>query len=110
MNPVTGRLGVLFDDRSYGTGTTYDITLATGQPGGAFTPTRVSTESSHLTDNLWFPAGVLGCETCVSWIGDFLTIAYDSHGTAHMVWTDLRRKVTIGKRTGYTENIFYASG
>jgi hypothetical protein len=108
VNPVTGELGVEYIDRSYGSDQAVDITFATGHPG-SFTSTRVTTVSSSLRDNLWFPAGVPGCETCASWIGEYVRFAYGPDGTANLVWTDLRRYVSVpGLGIGYTENIFSA--
>jgi hypothetical protein len=108
VNPATGELGVAFADRSDGSDQTVDLTLATGLPG-AFTLQRVTTVSSSLQDNLWFPAGVEGCETCATFIGEFVGLAYGTDGKANLAWADLRRYVTVpGVGTGYTENSFYA--
>jgi hypothetical protein len=108
VNPTTGDLGVEFLDRSYGAGDAFDVTLATGRPG-AFTLQRVTTVSSPLHGNLWYPSRVPGCETCPFWIGEFVRFAYGSDGTANLVWTDLRRYITLPKvGSGHTENIFYA--
>ncbi len=109
LDPAAGQLAVAFDDRSHSSAAHFDVTLATGIPGAGFGRGRVTSESSHLRDSLWFPARVIGCSRCVSWIGDFMTVAYDRDGTARMVGTDLRRRVSVGGRSGHTENIFYAA-
>jgi hypothetical protein len=110
VNPLTGELAVAFNDRASTYAQTFDVTLAIGLPG-SFSSVRITTKSSHLRDNLWFPAGVQGCEKCVYWTGDYIGLAFDTEGTAHAVWTDLRRRVTVPDvGTGYTENIFYAAG
>jgi hypothetical protein len=109
VDPVTGRLGVVFYDRTYGPSTTFDVTLATGLPG-SFTSTRVTTQSSHFDKDLWIPVhGVQGCEQCVGFVGDYIALAYGSDGRANVAWTDLRRKVSVPHfGSGYTENTFYA--
>jgi hypothetical protein len=108
VDPTTGDLGVVFYDRSADPPNLFDVTLVTGTPGH-FTSNRITTESSHLDKNLWFPAGVPSCPKCASWVGEYIGLAYDADGQANLAWTDLRRRVTApGMGNGYTENIFYA--
>jgi hypothetical protein len=109
VDPITGQLGVVFYDRSYGPSTMFDVTLAKGLPG-SFTSTRVTTQSSHFDKDLWIPVhGVQGCEQCVGFVGDYIALAYGSDGRANIAWTDLRRKVSVPHfGSGYTENTFYA--
>jgi hypothetical protein len=71
VNPVTGKVGVLYHDCSYGDPALYDTTLAEGRPG-SFRHTKVSIEPSHPRDSIFFQAGVAGCEKCVTFIGDYI--------------------------------------
>jgi hypothetical protein len=108
VDPASGALGVIFYDRSGDPSTLFDVTLMDGSPG-SFVSSRISTQSSHLDKNLWFPAGVPACPRCASWIGEYVALAYGGDGRANVAWTDLRRRVTVsGVGNGYTENIFYA--
>jgi hypothetical protein len=109
VNPVSGELAVEFLDRGYDqTGQSFDLTLAAGHPG-AFSYRRITTRPSPLQNNLWFPAGVPGCETCASWVGEYMSFAFGPDETADLAWTDLRRTVHVqGVGTGQTENIFSA--
>ncbi len=48
-------------------------------------------------------------DQCVSWVGEFLPLAYGSDGTANMIWTDLRRFATVpGVGSGYMQNTYFA--
>ncbi len=110
VDPVTGELGVVFYDRSYGSDDrVFDVTLATGLPG-SFETTRVTTQSMPLTHNLWFPFDVPGChQECASFIGDYNGFVYGADGRADIVWTDTRRFVKVrGVGEGYNENTFFA--
>jgi hypothetical protein len=108
VNPVTGQLGVVYNDRTSTNAQVFNVTLATGHPG-SFDEKKVTDRPSPLRGNLWFPAGVRGCMKCVTWTGEYIGLAYGSDGTAQMAWTDLRRPVTVpGVGGGFTENIFYA--
>jgi hypothetical protein len=111
VSPVTGELGVMFYDRSYQDprDRMLDVTLATGLPG-SFETTRVTTQSMPLTDNLWFPFDLPGCQQqCASFIGDYNSFVYDADGTADIVWTDTKRFVKVrGVGEGYNENTFFA--
>jgi len=101
-DPTSGRIGILYHDRR--NKELYDTTLAEGLLG-ALTFTRVNTAASHPRDSQFFRAGVSSCPECATFHGDYINIDYDSEGTAHLVWTDMRRFVS----RGYTENIFYAT-
>jgi hypothetical protein len=109
VNPVTGDLGVLFYDRSaHPDGKVMNVTLATGLPGH-FALATVSTAPSHLSRDLWLSETLSDCIQCVYHVGEYIGLAYDSQGVAHMTWTDLRRRETLPDgRTGYTMNIEYA--
>jgi hypothetical protein len=86
VNPVTGAIGVLYNDRSRDV---YNATLAEGLPG-AFGKTVVSTAPSHPRDSRFFRAGVAGCENCATFHGDYINVAYGSDGKANLTWTDMR--------------------
>lgn len=109
VNPRTGKFGVLFhqeDSRR----ARYLTRLATGTPASGFSTTTVSTEASNSFDSVFRPAGAAAgeCAKCTTFFGDYISLDYGSDGTAHMVWTDMRREVTVGGVSGHTENIFYA--
>jgi len=107
VNPVTGKVGVLYHDRSYGNPALYDTTLAEGTPGH-FTYTKVSTRPSHPKNSIFFQAGVDGCQKCVVFIGDYIGLDYGRDGYANMAWTDMRQFRTIQDVTGFAQYIFYA--
>jgi len=88
VNPVTGRLGVLYNDRDPSNPDLYNVSLAEGFPG-FFTKTVVSTAPSDPTNSLFFQANVPGCKKCATFNGDYLGLDYGSDGTANMVWTDM---------------------
>jgi hypothetical protein len=89
VNPVDGRVGVLYYDRRVPDDSVYNTTLAEGGPG-AWTYTKVSSRASHPRDSVFFRANVDGCMKCVTFIGDYIGLAYGGDGVAHMVWTDMR--------------------
>jgi hypothetical protein len=89
VNPVTGKIGVLYHDRGAANGDTYTTALAQGLPG-AFTKTTISTAPSHPRESEFFQAGVPGCELCSLFHGDYIGLAYGSDGHANAVWTDMR--------------------
>jgi hypothetical protein len=89
VNPVTGRLGVLYHDRGSSNGPTYSTALAEGQPG-AFVKTTVSTVPSQPTMSEFFQAGDPTCEFCAVFHGDYIGLAYGSDGHANATWTDMR--------------------
>src|SRR5439155_8499115 len=101
--------GVLFYDRSNAPqGKSMNVTLATGLPG-SFELTTVSTASSHLSGDLWFTQTLPDCSHCTFHIGEYIGLAYGSDGAANMVWTDLRRFVTLPDgRHGYSTSVMYA--
>jgi hypothetical protein len=107
VNPVTGKVGVLYHDRGYGNPALYDTTLAEGT-AGHFTYTKVSTRPSHPKNSIFFQAGVDGCQKCVSFIGDYIGLDYGRDGHANMAWTDMRQFRTIQGVTGYAQYIDYA--
>ena len=90
VNPVTGRVGVAYNDRSVGDPTLYGFALAQQSRNGSFAKTTVSTAASHPTESRFFRARTPGCENCATFHGDYVAIAYGSDGRANLVWTDMR--------------------
>jgi hypothetical protein len=107
VNPVTGQVGVLYHDRSYGNPALYDTTLAEGTPG-SFGYARVSTQPSHPRNSIFFQAEVEGCEKCVTFIGDYIGLDYGADGKANVAWTDMRQFRTIDGVSGYAQYVFFA--
>ena len=105
VNPVTGEVGVLYNDRRWPDHSVHNVVLAEGTPG-AFAHTTVSTRPSHVRDSVFFRAGVEGCRDCATFHGDYINISYGPDGSSNMVWTDMRvyRKVAHG----YLQFIFFA--
>ncbi len=89
VNPRNGKIGVLYNDRPASNPSVYSASLAEGLPG-AFAKSVVSTAASHPRESRFFKAGVPGCETCATFHGDYIAVAYGSDGKANMVWTDMR--------------------
>jgi hypothetical protein len=90
VNPVTGRLGIVYFDRGYGDPALYDITLASIAGAGPINHRRVTTESSNPTDSVFFRAGIRGCGRCTRFNGDYNGIAFGADGSANIAWTDMR--------------------
>lgn len=90
----------------------YGITLSTSTDGGATwgAAQQVSTELSDPDHSVWFRARVDGCFSCATFIGDYNGLAIDSLGRTHIVWTDMRRTVTVPQlgRTNKTQDVGYA--
>ena len=89
VNPASGNIGVLYNDRPAAGSAVHNASLAEGLPG-SFAKTIVSTAVSHPTQSRFFKAGVPGCEACARFHGDYIGVAYGSDGRANMVWTDMR--------------------
>jgi hypothetical protein len=103
-----GTVDVMFQDRSYDAANSkYGITLARLQPGSSqFALQRVDTGLSDPNHSLWFsdpPGGQ------ASFIGDYNGMAIGSDGVTHLLWTDMRRIITVKKFTGTTEDIMTAA-
>jgi hypothetical protein len=107
VNPVSGTVGVLYHDRSYGDPALYHTTLAEGTPR-SFSYSRVSTRPSHPRNSIFFQAGVEGCQKCVTFIGDYNGLDYGRDGKINMAWTDMRRFTTVEGVSGYAQNVFFA--
>ena len=69
-------------------GPLHNASVAEGTPG-SLVKTTVSAAPSNPTRSRFFRAGVSGCETCATFNGDYINIAYGSNGKANMVWTDM---------------------
>ena len=89
VNPVNGKVGVLYHDRGNWNGPLYNTELAQGQPG-SFSRTIVNTKPSDPTQSEFFQAGVEGCELCAVFHGDYIGLAYGRDGHANATWTDMR--------------------
>jgi hypothetical protein len=92
VNPVNGKVGVIYNDRRYTTNfRPHGVTYAVSPAGGlSFTEQKVSTALSHTRNSVFFRAHAAGCPDCTRFHGDYISIAYGSDGTANMVWTDMR--------------------
>jgi hypothetical protein len=88
VNPANGTIGVLYNDRGSSNTALYNASVSEGTPG-SLARTTVSTAPSNPTQSRFFRAGVAGCETCATFHGDYINIAYGSDGKANMVWTDM---------------------
>jgi len=88
VNPVTGQVGVLYDDRDRSNPDLYDASLTVETAGGPV-KTTVSSAPSDPTNSLFFQAHVPGCAHCAWMHGDYITLAYGSDGAANMTWTDM---------------------
>jgi len=86
VNPTNGNIGILYNDRGSSNGAHYNAALME-IPGSK---TTVSTAPSDPTQSRYFRSGVLGCETCATFHGDYINISYGPDGKAHMAWTDMR--------------------
>ena len=89
VNPVTGTIGIVYNDRGRTNGRVYEATLAEGVPG-SFTTTMISTAPSDPTHSVYFKAGAPGCEDCATFHGDYISVTYGSDGHANALWTDMR--------------------
>lgn len=88
VNPITGAVGVLYNDRDPANPHFYNASLATDTAGG-FVKTVVSSAPSDPTNSLFFQANVVGCKKCAVFNGDYIGLDYGSDGKANMVWTDM---------------------
>jgi hypothetical protein len=105
INPVNGRIGVLYHDRGTANGPLYNTAIAEGTPG-TLVKTTVSTAPSNPVNSRFFKAGVAGCPACATFHGDYIGLAYGSDGKANMVWTDMRDFDPVA--AAYQQFIYYA--
>jgi len=91
VNPVTGTIGIAYNDRGGSNGTLYGAALAEGIPG-SLAKTTVSTAGSDPVHSVFFqPDNVPACAACALFHGDYISVAYGSDGHANVVWTDMRQ-------------------
>jgi hypothetical protein len=88
VNPVNGKVGIVYHDRGNANGPTYNTALAQGRPG-AFTKTILNTAPSDPTMSEYFQAGDPACEFCAVFHGDYIGLAYGKDGHANATWTDM---------------------
>lgn len=104
-----GTVGVVYHEEA-GTGT-YVTRLATSTNGGAsWSHQTVSTAVSDANHSVWFRAHAPNCDECATFIGDYIGLAYDTLGRAHMTWADMRRDIAVPQigRTGKAQDDVYA--
>jgi hypothetical protein len=105
VNPTSGSIGILYNDRGGANGALYNASLSEGNIG-SFTKTVVSAAPSDATHSRYFRAGVAGCEDCTRFHGDYINISYGSDGKANMAWTDMSTPSDIAGL--FYQFIFYA--
>ena len=98
VDPVTGKVGIVYHGRDAGANTTYSTYVAFWNGGGHYTVKRVSDKTSRARQSLWFRAGpgAPNCHQCATFHGDYISIDFGSDGAANISWTDMRRRVTSG--------------
>ncbi|MDQ2909652.1 MAG: glycoside hydrolase [Actinomycetota bacterium] len=88
VDPLTGKIGVIYHDRGASNGPTYNTSLAEGTPG-SLVKTVLNTAPSNPTMSEFFQAGIPTCEFCALFHGDYISVAYGKDGHANGVWTDM---------------------
>src|SRR5205823_10301881 len=88
VSPVTGAIGIIYNDRGESNGATYGAALSEGQPG-TFVKTTVSTAPSDPTNSIFFQSGDPSCPLCATFHGDYINLGYGRDGHANLVWTDM---------------------
>jgi hypothetical protein len=81
------------------------VNVAGALPGA---PLLVSSAFSHPNNSLFFLAGVPGCRTCATFIGDYNGLAVDRNGQVHSTWTDMRRTAPAPFPARTVEDAFYS--
>jgi Neuraminidase (sialidase) len=78
--------------------------------GASWSQQTVSTAQSDANHSPWFRAGIPGCETCALFIGDYIGADIDTLGRVHVLWTDMRRDVSLPAlgRFGKAQDAYYA--
>jgi len=78
--------------------------------GASWTQQTVSTAQSDADHSVWFQAHAPGCDTCSRFIGDYIGADIDTLGRVHVLWTDMRRSLSVPAlgRTGKAEDAEYA--
>ena len=89
VNPVNGKVGVLYHDRGNRNGPTLQHRAGAG-PAGLVLEDDREHRAIDPTQSEFFQAGVDGCELCAVFHGDYIGLAYGSDGHANATWTDMR--------------------
>jgi hypothetical protein len=106
-----GKVGVVYQEEAVDGSGTYVTRMATSTNDGAsWSYQTVSTAVSDADHSVWFQAHAPDCATCSRFIGDYIGMAFDTLGRAHITWTDMRRDLSIPAlgRTGKAEDDMYA--
>lgn len=103
VNPVTGAIGVAYNDRGNSNGTFYGAALAEGMPG-SFVKTTLSTAPSDPVHSEFFQAEDVSCKGCALFNGDYINVSYGSDGHANIAWTDMRDSTP----DGFAQFIYFA--
>jgi hypothetical protein len=99
------QIGVVYFDRSWTASSAYNATYAYGNLVSGFTTVRASTADSRPKDSLFFQAGIVGCEKCAVFNGDYNRMMYGSDGSANLTWTDMRDVIHLSGEVGHGEHI-----
>jgi hypothetical protein len=83
-----------------------NVNLAIGALPGA--PLLVSSALSRPNNSLFFLAGVPGCMTCATFIGDYNGLVVDRNGQVHSTWTDMRRNAPAPFPARKVQDAFYS--
>jgi hypothetical protein len=75
---------------------------------GPAAPLVVSSALSHPNNSLFFLAGVPGCVTCTTFIGDYNGLVVDRNGEVHSAWTDMRRPAPAPFPPRTVQDAFYS--
>jgi hypothetical protein len=106
-----GKIGVAYQNEVADGSGTYVTNLATSTDAGAtWGNQQVSTAASDPNHSVWFRANTPSCPQCSRFIGDYIGLAFDTLGRAHMTWTDMRRDISVPElgRTGKAQDDEYA--
>jgi hypothetical protein len=106
-----GKVGVVYQEEAVDGSGMYVTNLATSTNDGAsWSYQTVSNAVSDADHSVWFQAHAPDCATCSRFIGDYIGMAFDTLGRAHITWTDMRRDLSIPAlgRTGKAEDDMYA--
>jgi hypothetical protein len=104
-----GTVGVTYQEE-VGTGLYVTRLAESTNDGASWSFQTVSNAVSDANHSVWFRAGAPDCPTCSTFIGDYIGLAYDTLGRAHLTWTDMRRDLSIPAigRSGKAEDDVYA--
>ena len=106
-----GKIGVVYQEESSNGSGMYVVNLATSTNDGAsWAYQTVSTAVSDPNHSVWFRANTPSCPQCSRFIGDYIGLAFDTSGRAHLTWTDMRRDISVPQlgRTGKAQDPEYA--